>query len=325
MTTCSLNQKCSLVAILLVLGLAAAGDVSAQAWSGSGRIRGSVVDSEGNPVSGAKVYFKMLSDPDIGPPPFVTDKKGAYAFLGLKGGQWRVHAEAEGYRPNKDVLAEVYSSGVSDPIVLTLEKLPEEDLKALARWEANQFLKDGDELRKKGEYAAARAKYETAMQELQPADHPTVLAAMAGTYLSESKVAEAKTLLERSLAIDPNHVGSLKAMLAIVASEGDVATAETMLTRVPGTDEIDANTLINIGMSHYNKGAADKARPFLDRCVATHPDHPLARYFRGLVLLNVGANAEAAADFEKFIELAPNAPEVAQAKEFLGYLKPSAK
>ena len=88
-----------------------------------------------------------------------------------------------------------------------------------------------------------------------------------------------KTALEMSLALNPEHVGSLKQMCAIIASEGKVAEAEVMLTKIPQTEAVDPNTLLNIGMSHYNAGEPAKALPFLDRAVSHYPDHASARYF----------------------------------------------
>ena len=47
---------------------------------------GVVLDHEGNPVQGAEVFYEMLQDRQSGPSPFVTNKKGQFSFLGLKGG-----------------------------------------------------------------------------------------------------------------------------------------------------------------------------------------------------------------------------------------------
>jgi Flp pilus assembly protein TadD len=313
-------KKLIVVAVALVATLGSAGEVAAQAWSGSGRIKGTVTDSDGSPIKGAQVSYRMVSEPDTGPPPFITDKKGRFSFLGLRGTLWRVHAEAEGYHPSEAVVAEVFSTGVSDPVNIVLEKIPEEELRAVARWEANKFLNEGDALREKGDFAEARALYEQALGEIDESDYPTVYAAIGGTYLNQGMVPEAKEVLGKSLAINPDHVSSLKAMCAIVASEGRVDEAEAILARIPADEPMDANTLLNIGMSHYNQGEAEKAKIFLDRAIRDNPEIAQAYYFRGLVGLSLGDEEGARADLEHCLVLDPDGPHAAEAKEYLGYL-----
>ncbi len=47
-----------------------------------------------------------------------------------------------------------------------------------------------------------------------------------------------------------------------------------------------------------------------------------ALYYRGLVYLGRGENDLAAVDLRKFLELEPDSPKAAEAKEFLSYLEP---
>ena len=87
-----------------------AGEVAAQDWSGSGRVRGKVTGPDGKPIAGAKVYYRMVENPEAGPPPFITNKSGAFSFLGLKGGAWLVGVEADGFKPwSSPAPVEVYS------------------------------------------------------------------------------------------------------------------------------------------------------------------------------------------------------------------------
>jgi len=293
----------------------------AQDWSGSGRVKGVVTDIDGSPIQGAQVFFLMVVNPDTGPPPFITNKKGKFSFLGIKGGPWWVRVEAEGYYVWKSPQpVDVYSTGVSDPVDAKLEPVPQEELVARARYEANTFLEAGDAKAAEGDFAGARADYETALEELEESDYPVVLSSIAATYMNEGDVDQARATLERSLAVDDSHVPSLKVMCAILAAEGNMEEAEALLAKIPEDEVMHPATLTNLGLAHFNKGEMEQAKSYLDRTLRDHPDVGPAYYYRGLANLNLGDTSAAKSDFETFLELEPESPQAAEAKEYLSYL-----
>ena len=308
----------ALVATTLIV-TGAAQDAFAQAWSGAGRAKGIVTDQEGAAVKGAKVELVMIHDRDTGPPALTTDKKGKFAMLGLRGGTWWVKVTADGFKMWTGPY-EIYSHSAPDNLEVELEPLAEEVLRAQKQFKAQDRLDKAKELAEAGDMDGARAQYHAAIDELDEVDHPVVLAVLANTYIGEGDMAKAKEVLGASLAINPDHVPSLKAMAAIAAAEGDVDTAETLLAKVPADEVIHPNTTINLGMAHYNKGEMEQAKVFLDRTVRDHSDVALAYYFRGLINLSLEPDA-ATADFKKFIELSPDSPQAAEAKEYLTYLE----
>ena len=307
------------VAGLLLLGLAA--DAAAQDWAGSGRVKGTVTDTDGTPIAGAKVYFRMLEDRNAGPSPFITNKKGAYGFLGLKGGTWIVRVEADGFKPwNSPTPVEVYSTGVSDPVDAQLERIPAEELAAIARYQANENLKAGDELAANGNSAGARAEYEKALATVQERDKPVVLAAIGATYVNEANIDDAKRVYEQALAINPNHVESLKGMCNIVAYKGELALADELYARIPADEPIHPNILITMAMGHFNQGDIDSAKALLDRAIRDAPEDALSHYYRGLTKLSLGENDAARADLARSLELDPNHREAANARDFVSQL-----
>lgn len=308
-----------LFAGLLLIGLA--GEVYAQDWSGSGRVRGKVTGPDGKPIAGAKVYYRMLENPEAGPPPFITNTSGAFSFLGLKGGDWMVGVEAEGFQPwSSPVPVEVYSSGVSEPVEVKLEPLPAQVVEALKRDEASGILKAGDALSAKGDFAGARAEYEKALAKVTDADKPIIYAAIGGTYVNEGKVDDARRAYEQALAINPDHIESLKGMCNIVAYQGDMVLADELFARIPATEPIHPNILITMAMGHFNQGDTEAAKALLDRAVRDAPQDALSHYYRGLTELSLGDNDAARADLARSLELDPNHREAANAREFVGQL-----
>jgi regulator of sirC expression with transglutaminase-like and TPR domain len=61
--------------------------------------------------------------------------------------------------------------------------------------------------------------------------------------------------------------------------------------------------------------------PYFDRAVARFPSHPDSYYFRGLAHLQLGDNDAARADLEKFVRMAPEAPEAEMARKILKQLQ----
>lgn len=309
-----------LVALIaaLVVTMGAQG-VFAQAWSGAGRAKGVVKDSDGTPIKGAEVVLVRMEDRDTGPPALVTDKKGAFSMLGLKGGTWWVTANADGFKQWTGVY-EIFSHSAPERLVVEMERLPKEVLRAQKQFKAQDQLDKGKELAAKGDIEGARSEYQAAIAELDEQDQPVVLAVLASTYMDEGDMAKAKEILDKSLALDPEHLASLKALIAITAAEGQADQAEALLERIPPEEAIHPNTTMNLGMAHYNKGELEQAKGFLDRTVRDYPEVAIAYYFRGLINLSLEP-AEAAEDFKKYIEMAPDSPQAVEAKEYLSYLE----
>jgi len=306
------------IAVILTLGTP---DVGAQAWSGAGRIKGTVTDQEGNPIKGATVTYRMMEDRDTGPAPLKTDKKGRYSRLGLRGGTWLVTVEADGYKRWQGP-AEVFSHAAPETLHVEMEKLPEEVIRAEHQFKAQEKLDKGKELMAKGDFEGAQELYYKALEDVEEVDKPVIYNVLANSYLAQGDTAKAEEILRASLKINPDNVDCLKSLCAIVASQGKVEEAEKLLEKVPADDVLHPNTTINIGMAHYNNGEMEEAKKYLDKTVKDHPDVAQAYYFRGLVNLSIHPE-EAKADFEKFLEMAPDSPQASEAREYLEYFKKS--
>jgi hypothetical protein len=104
-----------------VLGLVSALLVNAPAFA-QGRLTGTVKDAGDHPIKGATI---TAENPNAAPSSFVgaTDAKGRFAFLGLRGGEWVITAEAPGFQPSRVHLT-THTMGTNPSVQLTLEPLP---------------------------------------------------------------------------------------------------------------------------------------------------------------------------------------------------------
>ena len=315
---------------LILAGLAAtfilligAQSAMAQAWSGAARIKGEVTDLQGNPIKGAKVIYRMMQDRETGPAAMYTDKKGHYARLGLRGGTWLVTVEADGYERWQGP-SELYSHSAPDVLKVEMKELPKEVLRAQHQFKAQEKLTKGKELMAKGDFEGAQKLYFEALDDVEKVDKPIIYNVLANSYLAQGNTAKAEEILRASLAVNPDNVDCLKSLCSIVASQGKVEEAEELYKKIPEGEVLHQNTTMNLGMAHYNKSEMDIAKKYLDKTVKDHPDVAQAYYFRGLINLSLD-QAVAKADFDKFISMAPDSPQAAEAKEYLKYLNAPAQ
>lgn len=304
--------------IVLSLGLLFASSAHAQ-WTGTGRVSGFVMDTDGEPIVGAKVTYRLVSNPDQGPEPLTTNAEGEYRCAGLKSANWLISVEAEGFLPIPPQKTFVFAQR-NDPIRIQLERIPEEVVKARKRTEINKRLQKADKLRAEGKIEAAREEYLEALVELDVEDRPIVYAAVADTYLHEERTDEAREQLTRALEIDPDHVPALLGMMTILVDEGNFQEANDLLDRLPADQEIHPTLMMKLAQGYYNSDRMEETKIILDRTIRDNPDEAIAYYFRGLTELNLNEVEGAREDMLKFLELAPDHDEAEAAREIIGYL-----
>jgi tetratricopeptide (TPR) repeat protein len=292
------HRRFSLAVLIVLLTLAAPlAPVIAQDWAGKGRLQGDVLDPAGKPVQGAKVTLRPGAPPvdpaKSGPAPVTTDKRGHWAFLGLTGGAWGVLIEKEGF-VRSEGQAQVNEFGPVPPIRVTIEPIPEQVQKQVETnatgEEALAALKQGNAKLEAGQYAEARAEYEKALAKLEPANHPPVLRGIARTYYEEKQLDKAIDTLKKALEIKPDDVESQKLL---------------------------ANLYVDLGIQAYNGKDPAKAEGNFSTAIENDATLADAYYYRGLARMAQGKNADAKADFQKLLELDPNHPQAADAREFL--------
>jgi len=305
--------------LLAFVTLCCAQAVLAQQWSGTGRVSGVITDPDGAPVVGAVVTYRVADDPEAGPAPFVTDEKGEYRFAGLKSGNWVITVEAEGFLPIPPQKTFVYAT-MNDALRIQLERVPEEVLRARKRAETTKVLLKGDQLRTEGKLEEAREAYTRALADLEESEQPLVHAALADILLHEGQTEAARQHLARALEIEPGNAPALIGMMAILVEDGKEAEAETLLGRLPADQPVPAALMMRLAQHHYNGDDMEGAKGILDRTLRDHPETAIAYYFRGLTELNLNLVDTAREDLARFLELAPDHPEAAAARDVLSYL-----
>ncbi len=305
----------------LVIALAAllfAAPLLAQAWKGTGRIQGLVVDPAGEPYKGARVTLRRdPGDPGSGPEPFTTDKKGRWSYLGLAGGQWTVRIETEEYLASEGTVTIRERGGPGRPLEVQLQApTPGEAQKTAA-----DLVERGNELLQAGKFTAAREAYGEAMAGGEAGMKPALLRGIAQTWIQEGESTEAIELLEQSLALAPDDAVTLKLLIGVLLAEGRDEEAKPWIARLPEGEKLDTASRLNMGIELYNQNDLDGALVHFEQAIADFPEDPEGYYYRGLTFLGQERSAEAAADLRKVLELDPESAKAEEARQFLEYLE----
>lgn len=206
------------------------------------------------------------------------------------------------------------------------EKAREEYSKSLEMLEGNEqvhvFLQMAESYQAEGNHAAAREQYEKALPYLGPEEQARILMTVSATHDAEGQPEKAIQTLARAIELDPDSAQAIQLIADLLIRQGREAEAEEYLARMPEGAELPPDMLINIGIRRYNEGQTEEAIDNFTQVVEARPEMAEPYYYRGLAYLGGGQNDLAAADLNRFLELAPEHEKAAEAREFLKYLEP---
>lgn len=310
----------SLFSCVLVAFLAA--PMWAQDWRGSGRVDGWVKDAGGQPIADATI---QLSRGKGSGPSTKTDKKGYWAFLGLASGGWNLDVTAAGYEPVKKSVS-ISETNRIPPMDLRLQKSAGPaaatagvDPAAQKGAEAIAAVTEGNKLLNEKKYPEARAAYEKAIALLPP--NAGLWKGVAQTYHGEGNEARTIETLQKAAEIDPSDTDARLLLASLMVAQGQVDEGKAVLDGLPAGAVKDPAIFVNLGIILMNKNKPVDAVGILTKAIEIDAKAADAFYYRGMANIQAKKNADAKADFKKYLELAPTGPEAKDAKEMLQAIK----
>jgi len=127
--------------------------------------------------------------------------------------------------------------------------------------------------------------------------------------------------LRRTVAENPQDAGAHDALANALAQTGDLPGALKEFDAAVSADPNDAVALAYSGWIALLAGSPDKALDRLAKAEATAPGYPDAHAFRGIALLRSGGDpAEARAELERYLQLAPDGPMTQQVRDVIEQL-----
>jgi tetratricopeptide (TPR) repeat protein len=314
------TMRARLLLSFLAAALLSAAALSGQDWRGKGRVDGRVKDAEGQPIADAKVELTRDSG---GGTSAKTDKKGYWAVMGLIGGKWNVDISAPGFETRKTVVG-VQEAGRTAPLEIQLQKAaapaaaavqPGKDVRA----EVTAAVEQGNRLIGEKKYAEARAEYEKALAILP--DTAPLWKGVAQTYHAEGNSAGEEGALRKVVQLEPGDTDAQILLADNLVNQGKAAEGKAILDGLAPGAVKDPAVYTNLAIVFMNKARPEEARAYMTKAIDLDPKLADSYYYRGLASVQAKKNAEAKADFAKYLELAPNGTQAKEVKEMLQALK----
>ena len=169
-----------------------------------------------------------------------------------------------------------------------------------------------------GDAAEALSKFLQVI-DLDP-DLVSAYVVLGSLYLQQDAAAQALSMAKEALAREPDNVQAYKVQYDAARQLGDMAAADAALDGLVDVDpEWVASGLFEHAVEMFNAGNLPLAKAELDRVLQAKPDHARAHYVLGMVEFNSGNSDRAVELLQQFMELAPDDPDVATAKEMISY------
>jgi tetratricopeptide (TPR) repeat protein len=173
---------------------------------------------------------------------------------------------------------------------------------------------------KESDLERARERFEIALtldENLYQAHQP-LAQIYSGRGDWESALVHAEALLEKEPTNGRAHVIRYKSLrnLGRMAEAGEALEALRASSR-----EASLEIFFEDGLEEFSSGQPGQALESFRRVLEIDPDHPRAHYQLGLSYASLGEHDLARAALQRFIELAPDDPEVASAREMIRYLE----
>jgi tetratricopeptide (TPR) repeat protein len=317
------GRRALLLACAVFVAFALAQPATAQS---TGMVKGTVVDGKNLPVEGAKITIEYRDGAGRAYTT-KTNKKGEYTQIGLTPGNYRVIAEKE------KVGAQAFDVRVKlgDPTEVKFQLVPggagptKEELAKQAA--IKKLFEEGVTASRSGDHDVAIGKFNEAaallpacydcyynigFAEAQKKDYPKAEEAFKKAIELRPDYVEAynglATVYNAQKKFDDAQAASQKAAELAVASGGAGAAG--------GVD-----ALYNQGVIAWNAGKAEDAKKSFEEAIKLDPKHANSHYQLGMCFINLGKMPEAVAEFESYLQVAPDGQYAGQAKAMVAQLK----
>ena len=306
-------RKFRFLSALLITPFLLSAFLFSQDWTGQGRQVGYVYDEEGSPLEGVKVKL-FFTQTQTGFET-MTDDKGKWTAMGVKGGMWYIDFELAGYEPKKISTTILDYRQINKPIEIALKKVEglfvTEDMK--------EEYKKGIDLFNEGNFEESIAVFNTIVEKFP--DAYIVHLNIGHSYFQMENYDEAEKSYLKVLDSDSGNVDALVGVGNCFMNRNETDKAMEWYNKIELEKIKDPVVLYNVGTIYYNNSKFEEALKYYQKSVEVQEDFLDGRYQLGLTHLAMGSNAEAVTQFETYLKFDPDSSRAVQVKNFLDYLK----
>jgi tetratricopeptide (TPR) repeat protein len=129
-------------------------------------------------------------------------------------------------------------------------------------------------------------------------------------------------LLEETAKANPKNANAWTALGNALMDSRRFSEAIDAYQKSLDIDPNNVDVRVDMGTCYRNSGKPDRALEEYRRALKINPNHPFAHRNSGVVLaFDLHDKAQAIKEFEKYLELAPNAPDASQIRNTIEQLK----
>ena len=287
----------------------------------TGRIGGTVKDTNGQPIKGATV---VAENPASAPSSFTatTDDRGRYSMIGLKAGSWKVTASAPGFSASSGNVPIKTIGAPMPPVDFTLAPGATGPTGALAGVNTKELqgeLAKADAMVTAKDYAGAIGVYEGMV---------TKVPALTALYLQIGSLYRTQKQYDKAIEtykkVPTGDTNADKAQIEIgmtLLEKNDLAGAEAALMPMAQSTSASKEVFYNLGEVKFAKGETDEAVKYYQRASDMDPNWGKPLFKLGLAKLQKGDTAGTLEIMNKLVQVDPNSAEAVQAKGLIEQLK----
>lgn len=308
-------------------------------------IRGKVTDAKTSQgIQGAEINFRHL-ETNL-KYKCKSGKDGSYMYR-LPWGPYHVTVEMQGYVPQE--ILNVRPPAEGDETVQNWNLEPGEGVLAskLTKEQREQLAANAEEIkRQKEEYEKFKkmsgemkalfdeaitlknsGQIDAAMEKLNKAlemdpKQPNILAHLADCYFQKGQLDLSVETYKKAIEINPLDANIHTNLGNVYVKKGMIPEAQAEFDQAVKTDPAHADiNYYNIGVVMMNAGKYDEAGTAFKNSVDANPNYAPSRYQYAMCLVNKAQYAEAVAEMETYLKLAPNGEYAPLVKQMMPELK----
>jgi tetratricopeptide (TPR) repeat protein len=297
-------SRWALVGVIFVLALTLCSSLAQQ----TAAIRGRVTDKNGNGLAEVKV---ILVDTQRGTrTEFNTDNNGNFYHRGILPAFYEISFSLEGYRTVKQEVK--ITTERTEHLKITLEKF---DPRALVGKEFD----NGSKLFQDGKYKEAAEVFKAIIEKVP--EYAEAHFNLALCYVRMNDMDNAIPSLEKSIELKPDLTTAYGILGEAYLGNKEFDKAINVLTKGVEFDQNNPSYYYSLGIAYCNLKKADEAIEVLSKAKELDETFSNVYYLLGVAYNMNGDKENTIENFEKFIELEPNAPQIEMLKEHIERLK----
>jgi tetratricopeptide (TPR) repeat protein len=294
---------------------------------GGGRLHGTVVDEEGNPIAGVKIVVeaqekKLTLETE-------SNEEGEWYVSGVEKGEFRITATMKGYESVYADRTLSHFTSKNPPLHFQMKKISEMDDPSIMDETTLGLFQEGNRLFEQGKYVEAISKFEEFLEQNYTIYQVHINIGNCyreiGEY--EKAIASFNNVLENVKSRKNTIEGDESASKAL-ANIGEIYLLQDDIEKAGeyfklAVDSFPGNETIafNVGEIFFTQGDTDKAIEYFNLSIKIKENWAIPYRRLGYAYLNKGEYQQAIDNFKKFLSLSPDSPDAANIQNLIPKLE----